>query len=66
MPNDINEEKDPARVKYIVSESFSGTKSRMELFSEIILTKFPFSSFSSGQNVDILKPPTGKPYSVFP
>ena len=50
----------PGKVKFIVNESFSGTKSRTDLFSEMVLTRFTAATFTLGQSGDIIKSPTVK------
>lgn len=60
MDKNMNRRKKPVKIKFIVNESFSGTKSRTDLFSEMVLTRFTSANFTSGQSGDIIKSPTVK------
>ena len=60
MNESIKQVKKPIKVKFIVNESFSGKKSRTDLFSEMVLSKFTAANFTSGQIGDIIKSPTVK------
>jgi len=60
MNKNVKQMKKPIRMKFIITESFTGTKSRTDLFSEMVLSKFTAANFTSGQIGDIIKSPTVK------
>jgi len=48
------------KIKFIVNESFNGTKSRIDLFSDMILSTITTTDFTLRQNDGIIKIPTVK------